>query len=178
MKTFIYSLTLFLVSTASFAELYKWKDKEGNVIYSDKPPFEGAEQLDPPGLTTTPAIKVPEKQPPVPLIEEELPFKYSSFKILSPADDETIRSNPGNISVSFALSPALDLKRGHYLSLSVDGTVVRDKVRSTAGIMLENIDRGSHSITASIKDRKGKTIISSNAVTVHLHRHSSLHKKR
>ncbi len=179
MKTFIYSLTLFLVTSASFAELYKWKDKDGNVMYSDKPPFEGAEQLDPPHLTTTPAVKVVKKKPKPedtgPTIEED--FRYSQFQITSPLNDEAIRSNPGNISVSFLVKPALNLRLGHFITIKIDGTVVRDKVKSSSGILLQNIDRGTHTITASLKDKNGQTLMSSNPVKMHLLRHSALHRK-
>ncbi|MDH5735184.1 MAG: DUF4124 domain-containing protein [Gammaproteobacteria bacterium] len=162
-------LSLFMFST--HAELYKWVDKNGETFYSDEPPHENAEQLIPPPLTTTPAIKYKPKEKAKPK-EEHAETIYKLFKINSPAQDETIRDNTGNINITLLLEPELDIKNGHTISILVDS---QKKIEGSTGLTagLKNIDRGTHSIQAVIKNKKKKIIKSSNSVTVHVFRQST-----
>jgi len=169
-------LCLLFSSSSVLAEMYKWVDQEGNISYSDTPPYKGAESLDAPAITTMPATTVPKKkatktnQP-----DEEKTTIYSYLRITSPENDATIQNNEGNFSVAIAVKPSLDIKSGHYFSLSMDGKVVQDKLSGSSANM-SNIDRGSHKISVSVKNKKGKTLRKSKAVTVHLHRRSILNR--
>lgn len=177
MKSALWLLPLTLLMHDSHAELYKWIDRDGSIIYSDTPPYEGAEQLVPPGLSTTPAIKV-EKKKPVPSApkNDKDDFKYTSFSISAPQNDQAIRDNQGNIAISLQIKPALNIKQGHYVSVSLDGTATGEQFKS-ASFTLKNIDRGSHTISATLHDKAGKTLKRSQSVTLHLHRFSTLHNK-
>jgi len=169
-------LCLLLNSSAVFSEMYKWVDQEGNISYSDTPPYKGAESLDAPAITTMPATAVAKKKPAkANQPEEEKTTKYSYLRITSPENDATIQNNEGNFSISITVKPSLDTKNGHYFSLSMDGKVVQDKLSGNSANM-SNIDRGSHKISVSIKDKNGKTLRKSKAVTVHLHRRSILNR--
>ncbi len=156
--------------------MYKWVDDEGNIQYSDKPQHKDAQPFTPPGLTTTPAVKVPPK-PVKKTTPEPAPTAYSDLKIVSPQQDATIRSNPGNVTVEFQLVPALNTELGHSVSVLLDGTPARDNI-TTNRVQLTNVDRGTHNITILVKDNKGRTLRSSDSVTIHLHRVSILHKKQ
>ena len=174
MKLFLFiSLSLFFFS--SHAELYKWVDKDGEIVYSDEPPHEGAEPLVPPPLTTTPAIKYKPKAK-VETQDEEKETTYTLFTIKSPAHNETIRNNAGNITLSLAISPELDTKAGHTITILLDS---QSKIQGNTGLTvgLKNIDRGAHSIQAVIKNKQKKIIKSTSAVTIHMRRASTLHKK-
>lgn len=176
MKPLLLLLFLAMSTSTAIAELYKWVDEEGNISYSDQPPFRDAEQLTPPGLNTTPAVKAP-KQKTEPVEEEEAQFKYSYFRITSPEQDATIRNNAGNFTIELGIKPALNTLLGHSISIFLDGKPVQENLLSTSA-SLQNIDRGSHSVTAVIKDKKGRVLLSSNNVTVHVHRVSILHRKQ
>jgi len=170
-------LRLFLFSAE--AELYKWVDKNGETIYSDEPPHDNAQPLVPPALTTTPAIKYKPKakaetQETKP--EEQQATLYTEFKITSPGHNEAIRANAGNITVKLAITPKLDVKAGHTISILVNS---QTRIEGNTGLSvgLKNIDRGTHSIQAIIKNKQKKIIKSSNSITIHLQRFSKLHNK-
>lgn len=175
MKALLLLLFFALNFTTASAELYKWVDDEGNISYSDQPPFKDAEQLTPPGLSTTPAVKVPAKQP-EPADEKTPEFKYTYFRITSPEHDATIRNNEGNLSITLGMKPALNTLLGHSISIQLDGKTVEESLLGTSA-SLKNIDRGSHTISAAIKDKKGRVLLNSNSITVHVHRVSILHRK-
>ncbi|VAW66072.1 hypothetical protein MNBD_GAMMA10-1221 [hydrothermal vent metagenome] len=166
-------ITALLVSqihlSPAFAEMYKWVDADGNISYSDQPPYKGAEQLEAPLISTTPAIKVPPKTAkPKEEDEDKNATKYSYFKITSPENDATIRDNNGNFSIAMNSRPSLDVAAGHYISILIDGKAVKKQSSTTASF--SNIDRGTHKISAQIKNRANKVLRSASAVTLHLHR--------
>lgn len=173
-------LSSLLLSAAVQAALYKWVDENGEVVYSDQPPHEGAEPLEPPPIVTTPPVKVKpkpaaaKKQP-----ESEkkpAPINYSEFSITTPGNDEAVRNNPGNVEVSFSLQPALATDRGHHIVLLVDGKASDGKILGQS-VTVPHMDRGTHTLKAEIRDETGKTLKSSNTVTFHLLRYSKLFKK-
>jgi len=166
MKQLLHTLLLLLITFSLQAELYKSVDDEGNVTFSDK--------------ETPDAEEIPMRMPtsipmPKPVAVKKTPeettaeTKYTAFKIVYPGNDATIRNNTGSVSVSLSLEPALDSAAGHSISVSVDGKVLI-KNSTTLSVSLTGIDRGSHSIQAIIKNKKGKTVKTSNSVTVHLKR--------
>ena len=165
-----------LLPASAHSEMYKWVDEEGNISYSDQPPFKGANTLSPPDLNTTPTVDVPEKKPENILESTPKETSYSFFKITSPENDATIRSNEGKFSVSIGIKPTLNTSQGHYISIFIDNKLVQDKLNSTS-INFNNIDRGTHQIKAEIRNKAGKTLTSSNITTVHLHRKSVLSPK-
>jgi len=166
-----------LGSSSAFAEMYKWLDENGNINYSDVKPHQGVKPLEAPALTSIPPTKVPKKKPKnaqkSPFDANSKPTKYTSLKISSPANEATIRDNNGNIKVSIAITPALNVKQGHYLKVSIDGVMLPKKL-STSSVNFKDIDRGTHVIRALVKNKKGKVLRKSKAVTVYLHRFSRL----
>ena len=179
MKLQIIKTTLILTLLLPFSahsQMYKWVDEDGNVSYSDQPPFKGANTLAPPDLNTTPKVDIPKEKPKSILDSKPNETSYSFFKITAPENDATIRSNAGNFSASLGLKPALNTSQGHYISVFLDNKLVQDKLTSQS-ISFSNIDRGTHQIKAEIRNRAGKTISNSNTITVHMHRKSILNPK-
>ena len=175
--SFTVLLSLIISSSLSFAETFKWIDKEGNVSYSDHPPFQGAKKLDAPLLSTVPAVKTSPKKitkkSASPYAKDKATTKYTSLSISSPKNDATIRNNNGEISVSIRISPALNTKKGHYLSLNMDGKVIQSRLNSTS-TSVSNVDRGTHNLSITVKNKAGKTLKTSQPVTVYIHRQSIL----
>ncbi|RDH82811.1 MAG: hypothetical protein DIZ80_11090 [endosymbiont of Galathealinum brachiosum] len=163
----------------TLAEMYKWVDQEGNISYSDQPPFKGAETLDTPALTTMPSTSTPENNSTAPQVEDDAKeevTKYSYLKITSPENDGTIRNNEGNFSISITVKPPLNTSQGHYFSVSMDGNTVHNKL-TTSSTSMKNIDRGTHKLSVSVKNKKGKTLRKSKVTTIHLHRQSAIRKQ-
>jgi hypothetical protein len=161
-----YLALLLLMPLSLHAELYKGVDEEGNVTFSDKETPNS--EVIPMHMPT--AIPMPKPVPVEKSPEKEVAeTNYTAFTIVQPVNDATIRNNTGSVSVSLSLTPALDTSAGHHISVSVDGKVII-KNSASLTVPLTNIERGSHSIQATVKNKKGKTIKTSNSVTVHLKR--------
>ncbi|MDH5710402.1 MAG: DUF4124 domain-containing protein [Gammaproteobacteria bacterium] len=172
MKLFL-SLLLLLMALSAQAEIYKGTDSDDQTTYSDQP-LPGSVIIPTPSPNT---IQMPRPEPrkPVerPVIESS---PYTQFSIISPANDETIRDNTGNIPVSFLIEPELDIERGHRINVYLDGQVaVSNGTELTLPVV--NAGRGAHTINARVIDGKGKTLISSSVITIHIKRFSIQHKK-
>lgn len=152
-------------------EIYKGTDAEGNVIYSDEELPNGAE-IQVPDLTTVTMPK-PKKT-----VKEDVVAKnpYTTFKILSPGNDDTIRVTSGDVPVTLFAVPALDIGQGHSISVYIDG-VATIKKTTLLDHKIPNVSRGSHTLSAEIRDAKDKVITKSNAVEFHMKRKSEQHNK-
>jgi len=161
----IFTLTLLLLTGLCQAAVYKWVDKDGKVHYSDEPKADA--QLVEPKENTQNQIQV---RPPVDLsagkqaAEAKIEYQLS---ILSPAHEETIRSNEGNFNVRASIDP--EPPTGALWVLRLDGKVWRDAMTSPF-FQLENVDRGEHSIQVQLVARNGKILASSLPRTLFLHR--------
>lgn len=167
MKTLLFRyfmMTAILYSSAISAGLYKGLDEEGNVIYSDKP-FKNSEQFTPPAITVVDPLKVPAKEE---VVEEEqkAETKYTEFSISAPVNDQTIWNEP-DLMVSLKLSPTLSTTEGHTIWLLMDGKPI---VKNSQSLLLQigRSDRGQHSLQAQIRNKKGKVIKQTKAVTIHI----------
>lgn len=146
------------------AGLYKGLDEEGNTTYSDKP-FANAKEITPPPLTVVDAPKIKPKEE---AVEEEVPaeYKYTSFSISSPTDQQTIWNEP-NLTVSLQLKPSLNAAEGHNIWLLMDG---KPLVKNSQNLSLPigRAERGTHQLQAQIRNKAGKIIKRSHSITVHV----------
>ncbi|MEJ2575037.1 MAG: DUF4124 domain-containing protein [Gammaproteobacteria bacterium] len=170
-------VVIFLVLTAAAntsAAVYKWVKPDGSVVYSDRAPVENAAPTELPALQE---IKMPPPPPsPTPSTTPAAQTEgedYTSLAITEPADNSAFRNNAGQINVKLALDPAL--QQGDAIVILLDGKEI-GRGRSTA-LSLSNVDRGTHSLQASVKDADGTTLISSNPITFTLQRTSVLLRK-
>jgi len=148
-------------------KIYTWIDKSGNRIYSDVP-REGAEEMEiEKGTDYTPptATRDYSKMKPK-VVSPKNTVIYNHFSIASPANDATVRNSNGAFQVALDIRPML--LTGHTVKLEVDGREIEGSGSSI--ISLNNINRGTHNLVAYIIDRKGETVATTAAVTVHLHR--------
>ncbi len=161
------------------AELFKWVDADGNIIYSDQPPPGAAKkehQVDEetlPPLTTTPALETPVVSSTSKDFGEEDPQeRYKSIAIVVPENDTAVRQNAGNVSIKVAIDPYLYNERGDLLAIYMDGLEV-SRGRDLS-VQLVEVDRGTHVIRAEIVDANGQVIKKASPVTFTLLRHSRL----
>ena len=158
-------LFIILLSSSAHAEVYKSINAAGEVVYSDTP-TQGAEVLDMPELPTYSPPEVTESAPSV-----DAPAAtavYSELVFVKPEDDATIRNNQGIINAELALAPALRTRSNHRIQFYLDGEPYGEPGTSIRTTMA-NVDRGEHSLTASVLDSSGEALISSDPVIVHLH---------
>lgn len=174
MKLLIPLLLLFFYAPAQ-ADIYKGTDAEGQTTYSDEAHPDSK-------LIPTPSPNTIQMQKPVaakPVKEKEVTevtTKYTLFNIVSPTNGETLRSNTGDISVVISLEPALDKEKGHRIIIYLDDQAVLSTA-TESNIQLANVGRGQHSLRAEVRSSKGKRIISSASVIIHMKRLSGQHQK-
>jgi len=147
---------LFIFSLCATAEtVYRTVDKDGNIIFSDKP-SSGAEEIH---IKDAQSISLPDAGPFKYTPLEKDVAQYTNIAIASPANDTAIRDNEGNITVRVTLGPGLNPDNGDQLALYMDGAQV--SVGSSPQFELKNVERGTHTLKVSVINTSGKPIISS-----------------
>ncbi len=178
---------LLAVSTPAtvLGKIYKSINPDGSIAYSDQP-RKDATVVDllpepPPPPAKAPvappaaAAPAPTGTPPAPGATAEQPAftGYTSFAILTPENDSTVRENSGSVAVILSIEPVLYTEGGHKISLLMDGKPVLEGLTAPQ-IQLANVDRGTHTIEAQVFDSTGALLATSNPVTFHLKRISTL----
>jgi len=151
-------------------KITKYTLPNGRVIYSDKPPPEATSSeevtVEPLQSFTLPAAPPLEDSTAGKNAQDKDDGNYEEFKVTSPANDATIRDNGGNVRVSLSLSPSL--RSGHSIEVMMDGQSIGSG--NSTSVILTEVDRGTHTVRASVKDDQGKEIARSNSIIFHLKR--------
>lgn len=171
-RAFFITMSSLLAATAlvgpTQATTYVRVEKDGTKTYSDRPlPGGQPIEIEPAQTYSAPPSSPVDRNRP--REERELMdaanFKYTVCS-LSPKNNETY-TNPQTVAVALALSPML--RGGDDAKISVDGTVVN--ANGALNATLEMPDRGTHSVTAQVTDRFGKSVCEA-STTFHVQRPS------
>lgn len=167
MNKLVLVVSFLMIVGASYAQVYKWTDAQGNVHFSDTP-HEGAEQLKIPETQTysPPASQLPSP----PQTEDKLDDKkhtYTTVNITQPDNEGTIRNNQGYVAVALQLEP--ELFPGDMVQMIFDGAPL-GAPQPNLKFQLNGINRGSHTITVEVIDSNGDVVNTSNTVTFFMHR--------
>ena len=181
MKNILLFMSLLFLAFSAHAAVYKHVDEHGNLIkYSDQPQKAGDKPLDlpepssptsssgsdaPPPPRFTPAKPEKESEPEIPVTA------YAAVTIVKPDNEESIRANGGIFPIEVASQPPLNAAADHRYVIIVDGKKHQDSDK--AQFELRNMDRGEHSISVQIQDKKGKVLTSSSSITVYVMRASA-----
>lgn len=152
------------------AAIYKQVLPDGTVSYSNEP-RPGAEKIEPPLPQVIPAMKPAAEPSPEQPAASAAP--YATLRIAIPADDQVIWSSERTLGVSVEIVPPLRIPQGHRLVILLDGTPVSGPGTETQAT-LSNVDRGTHTLMAEVRDALGRGVMQSATVTFHLKQHSSL----
>ncbi|QLQ33205.1 MAG: DUF4124 domain-containing protein [Candidatus Thiothrix singaporensis] len=158
------------------AEIYRWVDAQGNVMYGDNPPKkEAAKPVALPLLTVADSFapKQQAQQEEAPKQGQDESEAYSDFKITSPAAEDAVRSNDGAVAVSLSLKPKL--KAGDGIVLYLDSKQVA--AGESLSFNLTEVERGEHSVFAVLNDAKGNIIQNTEPVKFSVLRHSVLNNQ-
>lgn len=159
--------------------MYKKIDKDGNVVFTDKP-IPGSKPItvktDVNVVTTPkPTYKPPSVNEPAEMADEEK-FQYDVFAIDSPKDDEGIRANDGRVNVVVAITP--NLKPNHSVQLRLDGNSV-GQAQKIPYFNLTEVERGTHQLQAEVvEDGSGETVQTTEAISFHALIASRLNQNR
>ncbi len=155
----IFALLGVLAAAGALAEAYTWVDEDGVVHYSDRPQ-PGAKQIVLPEANTVRTRRVTRDTGSAGDSDETTPdtgpFRYESLEVAAPAPEETLWNIEGILSVSLALSPAL--QPGHQVRVYFDGT---PRTVSGTSFQIEEVYRGVHNIQAEVLDETGRLMIRS-----------------
>ena len=66
------------------------------------------------------------------------------------------------------LDPLLNIQRGHKIQYYIDDTPPGEPTESSRH-RLENVDRGTHMLGASVLDAEGGVLVSATPVTIYVH---------
>lgn len=153
------------------AEIYTWTREDGTTVYSDVPHPDATELPEPQAQTFRSNEGEGRPQPPpAPGKPKPADDGYSAVTVTAPANDATIWSSQGKLTVSVSCTPAL--QADHRIAVSVDGQRVATEAGTT--VTLSGIERGAHTLTAAILDASGSVLRQSEAVRFHMKQHSIL----
>jgi uncharacterized protein DUF4124 len=162
------------VAAGASATVYKWVDENGITHYSDQP-HQNAAQVDvqkpakigsvAPGATGI---------PPSPGAGNESPA-YAACSFASPTPDQVFL-NTFTVTASLSVQPGL--RGGDRVVVTLDGKPVAGLGDSGTQFTLSQVDRGSHSLQATILDGNGKTLCQTASVTFHVRQPSVLAPNR
>lgn len=158
-------ILVLLVPLAAQAAVYRWVDESGHVHYSDQP-HQGAETVKLPAITTY------EPQPDetgsgTTATPAGQTAQQPGLKIIAPKPAENIWSTAGVVNLSFDLEGGL--ARGQHIAILLDGTG-NPLLSPSLNFRFNNLDRGSHTISAWVVDADGNKVGATRSVTFYLHR--------
>jgi len=170
----IYKLLIPLLLAGSlggtaYAEIYMWLDENGNKVYSDNPDDKKqaqAVELTPLTILGFPEIRNSSPDTTAVRNPSEL-VDYKSIAISSPQNDATVRDNSGTVQVQVFTEPALG--QGYTIELWLDNASTGAPKANTS-FVLDNLDRGTHSLSAKLYNPQGKLLLTSPTITFHMHR--------
>ena len=162
-----------LVPVFSYAAMYIQHDANGTLIYSDIPLSPNAKQIDVPTrspqtpqnqTTTSPTTEAAPEIKNADLPQDERK-PYTEFDISFPTDQSTFQ-NQREINVTFKIIP--ELQKGDMIQLYLDGQA-KGQPQTTPQSKLDNIDRGTHQLSATLMDANRLTLKQSKSITFYVH---------
>ncbi|MDA1073548.1 MAG: DUF4124 domain-containing protein [Proteobacteria bacterium] len=171
---------MLLADTGNAAtQIYRIVDEQGNVTFTDRPPRENDQATTEVGLDELNTFEVEDvigkgdeiwmsnlgANDPDQVVTQEV--AYTIAQILTPANDETIRENAGNMQITTRIVP--QLQPGHSLQLVFDGSPHQAKPANST-FTLTNVDRGTHQIAVRVVDSAGEVKFSGASSTFHMMR--------
>lgn len=178
------------VQAPAASTIYRTVDENGNVVFTDVPPKPGepgqAVDLDRGNSFTPPeGGERRDDRPTGRSLEEWLrgadgtdeedsrasaADDYGTLRVESPANDQAVRANDGNVTVVAGVEPAL--QPGHTMQVYLDGALRQSGQTTT--LQLVNVDRGTHTVMLRIVDGSGEPVAASEPSVFHLQRRSVL----
>lgn len=150
--------------------VYKYVDKNGNLVFTDEPTA-GAEALDVKPVATMPALPT---TPPQREVASAGPFAYNRIVIVSPENQHHYVNETEPVVVQGAVSP--NLRTDDRVQLLLNGAA-RGAPISSLTFTLDNLERGEYRAQISILDKDGQSMGTSDAVTFQVKRFSRLMPK-
>ena len=159
-------------ANAAETKIYKTVDKDGNVVFTDRPPKndDSVEEVKVAAPNTADLGSVTPQTDSSVGSQEAASSAYRSLRITSPGHDESVRGNTGDIEVIVDVRPKL--RAEHELRLLVDGAT--EQVGRQSRFVLSGVDRGTHTLQVEILHQTGEVLLASEPSSFHLQRYTEL----
>jgi len=161
MCRFLLILSLFL-SAGLYAQIYKTKDKDGNVVYSDTPTNDQAESVKLKEILTLPA-DTPTNSASSDTPRDDGVIEYQ-VDIVSPRHEVTIPPGQRDLAVAIVLNPSLH--QDHLITYYIDGELIQE-TQSTS-IVIQDPPRGGRTLTVEVINQQGEVLGASQPLTVNV----------
>lgn len=167
-------LALVVASVATAATVtYRWTDADG-VHYSDQP-HAGADKIvlgTPQTYSSADAdVEPPGGASPRRPRNPDSGFHYDSCSIVQPAQDQVLIDVE---SLTVAVQPRPGKRSTDRVELSFDGQLIAATSPEQQEFKISPVDRGTHTVAATIRDADGKSVCQSTAVSFHVRQPSVL----
>jgi hypothetical protein len=166
MRGMRFTLMLLVSAAATAATVYKWVDENGVTHYSDTPHENASTVQVPEAQTYTPApvaASTPSIAPGQSAPNQTPP--YSACSLTEPIPDQ-VYFNTFTVTARLAVTPSQ--RSGDQVVLTLDGKPLTNLPTSGLSFTISPVDRGSHSLQATIQDGNGQAVCQSSSVTFHV----------
>ena len=170
MRGILFTLIWIACSVATAGTtVYKWVDENGVTHYSDQP-HEKASKVEVRDPTTYSSKNVPSVvTPPQPPGEDAPPGTYDSCSVSQPTPDQVFL-NVYSATVSVDTVPVL--RPGDRIVVTLDGRPLTEQAGAQTSFTIDPIDRGTHTVEATVQDPTGRPVCTTPSVTFHVRQNS------
>ncbi len=167
-------LLLGIALSASAADIWRWKDADGVVHYSDSP-VPGAERITVGGSAPRPDATSP---PPAPAASAEAPAAaprpaeaYTRCAVVQPKNDEVFFA-VDSVSVNVVIEPYL--QPNHHIQVLLNGAPDPDWPEAAMSYTFTGLFRGSYTLAVRVVDANGRAVCSGPVSNFHIRQPSIL----
>lgn len=170
------AIPLLLLALPATAEVYRYVDENGTVVFTDQRPSQNAQPMILPELTIMESQKPAAAKPEDGASDEgeQQEVVYPSLTLISPQREETFQGTGNRVPVR--LVSRQGLRPGDQVVIFLNG---QEQARTQAlSVDLDQVPRGTHEVRAEIRDPDDRVVGETHAVTFHLKQHSRLHQSQ
>lgn len=143
-----------LPALSGYAQIYKTIDKDGNVVYSDSPRSDQAEELKLRELNTLPAQAVDRESDTGSQAANQPSNVNYQISIVSPREEVVIPPGQRDLAVAVSLNPGL--QADHLLVYYLDEELIQET--QATSIVIQDPPRGGRSLRVEVIDQRGETL--------------------
>jgi hypothetical protein len=148
---------------APSAEMWRWKDANGVVHYSDRP-VEGAERIEVRPSTMTGSVAT-QASAPVASAQPAAAVAYTRCAITAPTNDQVFNAVT-SVAATLELEPALQGE--HRVQVILNGREYTEWPSGTLSYTLVDLYRGSYAMSVRVLDADGKQLCRGESITFHV----------
>jgi hypothetical protein len=148
-------LVLLIAAPALAATVWKWRDANGVVHFSDQP-VPGAQQVSIQNSSTYTAAPLATASSASSSSSSTAVVNYQNVEIWKPSAEMTVANTAGLVSVGVRVEPVL--AKEHHLALYMDGRLVSGFPAQGMEYQLSEVERGAHTLVLAVLDAKGNQL--------------------